>query len=67
MKSAKSSEPEYTVLDIVDQLNGVRYGDVLVPSISRDTPASRRADGLREIARREGFGDASLFCSPRGV
>ena len=55
--------PEYTVLDIVDQISGVRYGDVLVSTLQRDTPAGRRADVIKEIARREGLGEASLYCS----
>jgi hypothetical protein len=43
--------PDYTVLDIVDQISGVRYGDVLVSNLQRDTPASRRADVIKKIAQ----------------
>ena len=66
MRQADTQEvviPQYTVLDIVDQLNGVRYGDVLAPTLSRETPAGRRADILKEVAKIEGLGDASLYCS----
>ena len=55
--------PEYTLLDIVNQISGVRYGDVLVSSLSRDTTASHRFDVTKEIARREELGEATLYCS----
>ena len=61
--SSKVDVPEYVVLDIVDQISGVRYGDVLVSTSSRQTTAGQIADVLKAIAEREGLGQAILYCS----
>ena len=55
--------PDYTVLEVVNQFNGDRIGDVLIPTLDRKTPVSRRADIVKEIARREKFTSVNLYCS----
>ena len=55
--------PDYTVLEIVNQFNGDRIGDVLIPTLDRQTPVSRRAVIVKEIARREKFTSVNLYCS----
>jgi len=60
---AAATLPEYRVLDTVDQLSGATYGDVLVPSVSRDTSVARREEIARGIASEEGFGELALYCS----
>ncbi len=58
-----SEIPDYTVLGVVDQLQGGTYGDVLTFSLSRETPAVERTRIARKIAEREGFQELSLYCS----
>lgn len=55
--------PEYSILGVVEELGAPTRGDVLVPSLSRETPASVRESVLRRIMKREGFDEAALFCS----
>jgi hypothetical protein len=55
--------PEYAVLETVGEMRGGTWGAVLVPTLSRDTTATRRGEIAREIARLEGFERVSLYCS----
>jgi hypothetical protein len=60
-RSEDSALPAYTILFQMEKLGGGRYGDVLVPSVSRETPAKERETLARAIASREGFDDVTLY------
>lgn len=62
-RAATATFPAYSILGGVPEIGGRRYGDVLVPSLSRSVSAERRAAILRAILSREGFSDGSLYCS----
>lgn len=55
--------PSYEVIEAIKMLAGGVDGAVLVKSMSRSTPAEIREQTLREIARKEGFTSATLYCS----
>ena len=62
-RTAVSGTPAYRVLDTVDMTTGGRYGEILIASFSRQTPAAERESTLRTIMTREGFSRADLYCS----
>ena len=55
--------PPYKVLDAVNLLTGGRYGDVLIETLSRETPKEDRESALRRISEKEGFQQAAFYCS----
>ncbi len=55
--------PAYTVIDQVKLLSGGKYGDILITSFSKSTPADVRESVLRRIAKKEGFTEAALYCT----
>jgi hypothetical protein len=63
-RAAVPGLPAYKVLFSVQKFGGGgRYGDVLVSSLSRTTPAKTREEIARKIARKEGFSQVSLYCT----
>jgi hypothetical protein len=55
--------PRYEILSTLRQMSGRVWGDVLIESFSRGTPADEREAVIRQIAAREGLDDVSLYCS----
>lgn len=56
--------PPYTLLTKMRLLNGTGwYADVLVPSLSRKTPAAERERIMRIVAYREKFSSGTLYCT----
>jgi len=62
-RAAQAGLPSYEVIEAIKLLRGGVYGEVLIKSVSRSTPAAVREQALREIARKEGFTSAALYCS----
>lgn len=63
-RAASDKLPEYTVLMAREAMNhSDKFGDVLIPSYSRSTPASEREATARAIASKEGFTELSLYCT----
>ena len=61
-RAAAGDLPAYTVLFSVDLADGSgRMGNVLVPSLSRSTPISKRESVAKAIAGREGFVEVYLY------
>ena len=52
--------PSYTI-DVVNLMRGGKYGDVIVPSLSRTTPKDDRERILRAISKKESLTEASLY------
>ncbi|MBV8383051.1 MAG: tetratricopeptide repeat protein [Planctomycetaceae bacterium] len=55
--------PAYRVLFSAQKLGGGKFGDVLVLSLSRTTPASERGAIARRIAQQEGLTEISIYSS----
>lgn len=55
--------PEYKVLDVVDQMVGGKYADILVPSFSRETPLVELKLFAKELAKIKGFDEMSIYCT----
>ena len=47
--------PEYTVIEEIARIDGVKHVDVLIPSYSWDTPIEQRVQVARSIAYLEGY------------
>ena len=61
-KPAAESLPAYTVLFAMDNLAGDgRFGDALIPSVTRKTSASEREVLARAIAAKEGLTQVSFY------
>lgn len=61
-RPATGDLPAYTVLFSVDLADGSgRMGQILVPSLSRKTPASKRESVARGVAAKEGFVAVYLY------
>ena len=64
VRTARGGLPQYTVLFSVERFGGGgRFGDVLVPSLSRATPAEERERVARAIAQKEGLADVTIYSS----
>lgn len=61
--AASAGLPPYKILSQVNLLTGGRYGEVLIASYSRKTPAKTREQALRAIAQKEGFQRAVLYAT----
>jgi hypothetical protein len=57
------SVPAYSVLGVAEELGSPTRGDVIVPALTRETPAAVREAVLRRIMQLEGLDEAALFCS----
>lgn len=55
--------PEYEVLDRIAMMNGRVYGDILVKSISRSTPADEIEQLAIDICIQENLDDVCLYCT----
>jgi hypothetical protein len=63
-RSEDTSLPAYTILFQAEKLGGAgRFGDVLVPSVSRQSSATEREALARTIASREGLAEVMLYCT----
>lgn len=61
VQPSQTGLPGYRVLDRVELASGERAGDVLVESLSPQTPAGRREAVLRRIAAAEGLDLVTLY------
>ncbi len=55
--------PTYTIIEEVRLQNGGIYGSILITSFSKVTPLNIRESVLKRIAIKEGFLEASLYCT----
>jgi hypothetical protein len=55
--------PSYTVADIVEEIGGTTYAEVIVPSLSPDTSAVLLEGTARLIAQREGADNVGLYAT----
>ena len=62
-REATDGLPAYTVLNATQNLSGEIAGNILVPSLTRKTPAQQREDVFRRIANREGLLTAAFYSS----
>lgn len=63
-KAAEADLPAYTVLFTVEKFRGGgRYGEILVPSVSRKVSAAEREALARRIADKEHLVDVNLYSS----
>ncbi|MFX0136504.1 MAG: hypothetical protein ACFFDN_22885 [Candidatus Hodarchaeota archaeon] len=62
-KQAFEDLPSYQIIDQLDLINGGKYGDILVPSFSKKTSRVTRESILRRISKKEGFTEATLYCT----
>jgi hypothetical protein len=61
-RAADENFPSYTILFSVKKIDGSgKYGDILVPSFSLKTPIAQREAFVRQIAKKEGFAELSLY------
>ena len=60
---AQNEPPAYEILEEVQLRGGGRFADVLVESLSQDTPAAERERVARLIKEREGLKSVALYCS----
>lgn len=61
-RAAGTSLPAYTILFADEKYGGGgRFGDVWVPSLSRETSVAERERVIREIAAKEGINDLSIY------
>jgi hypothetical protein len=61
-KEASESLPAYTVLSSNTKIGGGgKFGDILVPSLSRKTPVETRERVFRAIASKEGLDEVSFY------
>ncbi len=62
-RAASEDLPAYEVIDAFETIGGDKYADVLITSISRETPAEERERIARRIASGEGLHGLGLYCS----
>jgi len=62
-KQAIDDLPAYTIIDQVNLITGGKFGDILITSFSRETPRITRESVLKRIAKKEGFKEATLYCT----
>ncbi|GAB6283279.1 MAG: hypothetical protein STSR0008_20390 [Ignavibacterium sp.] len=62
-REAASGLPAYTIIDQVNLLSGGRYGDILITTYSKSTSKKLIEKVLRQIASKEGFTQAALYCT----
>ena len=55
--------PAYIIIDQVELISGGIHGDILITSFSKDTPINVCESVLKSIAKKEGFTEASLYCT----
>ena len=55
--------PSYQIIDQIDLITGGKYGDILIISFSKVTPRVTRESILRRISKKEGFTEATLYCT----
>jgi len=55
------SLPAYTVLSSYKKTGGGKFGDIWVPSFSRNTPVKTREAVFRAIAAKEGINDVTFY------
>lgn len=60
-KSGKGVIPDYTVISAINLLAGGKHADVLVPSLSRNTPHSTRKEVAFAILKKEGLKSLSMY------
>ena len=59
--------PAYEILEVTELMAGGRFADVLVESLSRDTPAAERERVARLIKQKEGLKGIALYCSQEAM
>lgn len=64
---ATSDLPAYKLADVVNQRVGGRIGEVIIPSLSRTSPAQRREAVARAIAEKEGLQEVVLYATEEAM
>jgi hypothetical protein len=62
-KKAIEDLPSYKIINQVNLIAGGKYGEILITSFSKTTPRETRESVLKRIAKKEGFTEASLYCT----
>jgi len=62
-RMASEGLPDYEVIDEVTAIGGDKFGDILIASLSRDTPEAEREQIARGIAAGEGYDVVVIYCS----
>lgn len=62
-RETSESLPAYTVLYSNKMISSRKFGDILIPSFSRQTPAELREKNFHEIAKKEGLDNVSFYSS----
>lgn len=61
-KAAEGNIPEYKIISQMNLIgNKGKWGDIVIPSYSKNTPKDIREATLRQICQREGFVGAALY------
>jgi len=55
--------PAYVIINQIELKSGGIHGDILITSFSTDTPTKVCESVLKCIAEKEGFTEASLYCT----
>lgn len=55
--------PAYVIIDQIELISGGIHGDILITSFSKDTSIKVCESVLKSIAKKEGFTEASLYCT----
>ena len=60
-RETSDSLPAYSVLFSNKKIGGGKFGDILIPSFSRQTPVKKRETIFRSISAKEGIEDVSFY------
>lgn len=60
-RESSTSLPAYAVLYSNKMVSSRKFGDILIPFFSRQTPPAQRESTFRAIARKEGLDNASFY------
>ena len=59
--------PEYKIHDVVNQINGKKYADIIIPSFNTQINEDSLSIIAFEIIKKEGFDEASFYINEQAV
>lgn len=59
--------PEYKIHDVVNQINGKKYADIIIPSFNTKIKVDSLSLIAFEIIKKEGFDEASFYINEEAV
>lgn len=61
--TSNASLPEYKVLDQLTEIDGTKFGEILIESYSHETPVEEIENTLEQIAQKIHVNKIALYCS----